>query len=163
MCSPSPPSPPCSPLTPGSSLTSLPEAPPTHQVHSHLRAFALAVPSAWKVLPQEVHLFTCMPPIFFNGHTEVPGPGIESKLCCRNATSFFFFWSFLGPHLQPLEVPRLGGESELQLPAYITATATQNPSRICDLHHSSQQRQILNTLNKVRDRTCILMDASQVH
>ena len=44
-------SPPCSPLTPGSGLTGLPEALQTHQAHSHLRAFALAVPSAWNVLP----------------------------------------------------------------------------------------------------------------
>ena len=30
------------------------------------------------------------------------------------------------------------GETELQLWAYTTATATQNLSQICDLHHSSQ-------------------------
>ena len=32
----------------------------------------------------------------------------------------FFF--FLGPHLLPKEVPRLGVKSELQLPAHATAT-----------------------------------------
>ena len=33
-------------------------------------------------------------------------------------TSFFFFLIFfLWPHLQHMEVPRLGNESELQLPA----------------------------------------------
>lgn len=32
-----------------------------------------------------------------------------------------------------------GCESELQLQAYTTATATRDPSRICDLHHSSRQ------------------------
>ena len=36
----------------------------------------------------------------------------------------FYFFVFLGPHLQYMEVPRLGVESELQLPAYATATAT---------------------------------------
>ena len=36
--------------------------------------------------------------------------------------SFFFFF-FLGPHLQHMEVPNLGVESELQLPAYTTAIA----------------------------------------
>ena len=36
--------------------------------------------------------------------------------------------SFLGPHLRHMEVPRLGAESELQLPAYTTATATRDPS-----------------------------------
>ena len=38
---------------------------------------------------------------------------------------FFFFFLSLGPHLQPLEVPRLGVESELQLPVCATAIATQ--------------------------------------
>ena len=60
---------------------------------------------------------------------------------------------FLGLHLQLREVPRLGVESELQLPAYTTATATQDPSRVCNLHHSSQQHQILNPLSEVRSRT----------
>ena len=36
-------------------------------------------------------------------------------------------------------------------------------SSICDLHHSSPQRQIVNPLSKARDRTCVLMDASQIH
>ena len=35
------------------------------------------------------------------------------------------FVLFLELHLQHMEVPRLGVESELQLPAYTTATATQ--------------------------------------
>ena len=43
---------------------------------------------------------------------------------------------FLGLHLQCMEVPRLGVELELQLPAYATATATWDLSCICDLHHS---------------------------
>ena len=57
-------------------------------------------------------------------------------------TRFFFFFCFLGPYPQHMEVPRLGVESELQLLAYITATAMQGPSDICNLHHSSRQRQI---------------------
>ena len=52
--------------------------------------------------------------------------------------------------------------SELQLPAYTSATATQNPSRDCDLHHCSRQGRILNLLSDARDRTCILMDTSQI-
>ena len=43
-----------------------------------------------------------------------------------------------------MEVPRLGVESELKLLAYTIATATSDPSHIYDLHHSSQQRAILN-------------------
>ena len=42
-----------------------------------------------------------------------------------------------------MDVSRLGIELELQLLAYTIATAMQDLSRICDLHHSSQQRQIL--------------------
>lgn len=35
------------------------------------------------------------------------------------------FFPFLWPRLQHMEVPALGVELELQLPAYTTATATQ--------------------------------------
>ena len=72
----------------------------------------------------------------------------------------FFFLFFLGPHSWHMQVPRLGAEWELQLLAY--ATATWDPSHVCDLHHSSQQRWILNPLSKARDQTCILMDTSQI-
>ena len=43
-----------------------------------------------------------------------------------------------------MEVPRLGVQSELQLPAYTTATAKWDLSHICDLYHSSLQHCILN-------------------
>jgi len=75
---------------------------------------------------------------------------------------FCFFFFFLGPHPQHMEVPRLTVESELHLPACTTATAIPDLSHICDLHHSSWPRQILNPLSKARDGTSILMDASQV-
>ena len=42
-------------------------------------------------------------------------------------------------YFRPMEVPRLGGKSELQLLAYITATAKRDLSHVCDLHHSSLQ------------------------
>ena len=61
-----------------------------------------------------------------------------------------------------MEVPRLGVKLELQLPAYVTATETQDQGHICDLHHSSQQCQIPDTLSKARDWTCILMDTSRI-
>ena len=48
---------------------------------------------------------------------------------------FVLFCCFLGLHVWHMEVPRLGVELELQLPAYTTATETWDPSRICDLHH----------------------------
>ena len=61
-----------------------------------------------------------------------------------------------------MEVPRLGVKSELQLLAYATPTATQDPRCICDLHHSSWQCQILNPLREARDRTHILVDSGWV-
>ena len=66
---------------------------------------------------------------------------------------FFFLLSFvfLGPHLQHMEVLSLGVESELWLPASATATATWDPSRICDLRYSSLQRWIPNPLSKTRE------------
>ena len=64
--------------------------------------------------------------------------------------SFFFsFLSFLGLHPQHMELPRLGVESELQMPAY--ATAMQDLSCLHDLHHSSWQCRIQNSLSKARD------------
>ena len=74
---------------------------------------------------------------------------------------FFFF--FLGLHPLPMEVPRLGVQSELWLLPYTTAIATQDPSHVCNLHHGSWQCQILNPLSEARARTCILMDASHIH
>ena len=62
-----------------------------------------------------------------------------------------------------MEVLRLGVDSELELPAYARATATQDPSHVCDLHHSSRQLGILNPLNKARDQTHNLMVPSQIH
>ena len=41
---------------------------------------------------------------------------------------YFFFFCFLGSHLRHMDVPRLRIESELQPPAYTTATAPPDPS-----------------------------------
>ena len=65
--------------------------------------------------------------------------------------------------MQHIKGPRLGVKLELQLPATAIATATQDMSHISDLHHSSQQCQILNPLSEAKDQTHILMDISQVH
>ena len=67
----------------------------------------------------------------------------------KSAFSLSLF--FLGPYPWHMEAPRLGVKLELQLPAYTAATATPDLSSICDLHHSSQQRWILNPLSKARD------------
>ena len=55
------------------------------------------------------------------------------SIVCLCLCGFIFF--FLGPHMRHMEVPRLGVKLELQLPACTTATATQDLSRILDLHH----------------------------
>ena len=92
--------------------------------------------------------------------------GCSTQATERKIIFFFFPFSFflfcLGPHLPHMEVPRLGVESELQLLAYTTANATWDLSHICNLHHSSRQRQILYPLSKARDQTHILVDTSWV-
>ena len=74
-------------------------------------------------------------------------------------SSFFFcfflfsvFWLFRAAPAT-CGSSQAGGESELQLLAYTTATATatQNPSHICNIHHSSWQYWILNPLSEARD------------
>ena len=65
------------------------------------------------------------------------------------SSPILFFFS--GPHPRHIEVPRLGGQSELQLLVYTTFTATWDPSHICDLPHSSRQPRILNPLREARD------------
>ena len=68
---------------------------------------------------------------------------------------FIYFLLFQGRTQVRLEV-----QLELQLLAY--ATATQGPSCVCYLHHSSLQCQILNPLRKSGDRTRNLMVSSQI-
>ena len=62
-----------------------------------------------------------------------------------------------------MEVPRLGVESQLQLPAYAAAIATQDLSCVCSLHHSSWQHWILSPLSEARDQTCNLMVPIRTH
>ena len=92
--------------------------------------------------------------------THCARPGIESESPLKLPK--LLQSDSLGPHLQHVEVPTLGVESELQLLAYTTATATQDLSRIYYLHRSSQQCQILNPLIEARDQTYILMDTSWI-
>ena len=70
-------------------------------------------------------------------------------------------WWGVGAHLQHTEVPRLELKLELQLPAY--TTAMPDLSLVCNLGHSSQICQVLNSLSEARDQTHILMDTSHVH
>ena len=63
----------------------------------------------------------------------------------------FLFFCLFRAAPRHMEVPRLGVKLELQLRATTIATATWDPSLICDLHCSSQQHQILNPLREARD------------
>ena len=90
-------------------------------------------------------------------------PEIGRAVSDQRHLFLLFVFCFLGPHPRHMELPRLGVESELQLPAYAIATATQDPSQVSDLYHSSQQGWIPGPPSKARDQTHILMDTSQVH
>ena len=68
----------------------------------------------------------------------IPGPGVHLENNVKLGRSLrtsklslqVFFNSFLGLHLQHMDVPKVGFKSGPQLPAYTTATATQDLSPI---------------------------------
>ena len=75
---------------------------------------------------------------------------IHMALAASHKLYFLFsFFVFLGPIAHGGSQAR--GLIGAKLPAYTTATGAQDLSHVCDLHHSPQQRQILNPLSKVRD------------
>ena len=78
------------------------------------------IPICIPLSSEGVFLFYRFPPAFF---------------ICRHFNDSHFFL-FLWPHLQHMEIHRLGVKSELQLPAYTTATATWYPTCTFDLHCS---------------------------
>ena len=86
----------------------------------------------------------------------------DSIVCILFYLFFLFNFVFLGPRPWHIEILRLRVESELQLPAYTTATSTPDLDNACGLHQRSWQCQILNPLSKARSQTSILMDTSQV-
>ena len=71
----------------------------------------------------------------------------------------FFFRAALAAH----QSSQARGWIRAAAAIYATATATPDPSRICNLYHSSQQCWILNPLREARDRTHILMGTSRVY
>ena len=75
---------------------------------------------------------------------------------------FFFYFFFQGLTCKYMQVPWLGFESELQLPASITATTMLDLSCVCDLYHSSGQHQIHDPVSESRDRTRTFMDTSWI-
>ena len=108
-------------------------------------------------------------------HTNSVGPERSPRTCLSNKLQWGLFQGagakllhpcpphsrelfFLSLHPWHMEVPRLGVQLELQLPACTTATAMPDISCVCDLHRSSQQCWILSSLSEARDRTHVLMD-----
>ena len=85
-------------------------------------------------------------------------PAVTLEMVLDPGDQLLFFFVFLGLHPPHMEVPGQGVELE----AHSTATATWNASQVCDLHHSSQQRQIFDPLGKARDRTRNLMVPSWI-
>ena len=61
-----------------------------------------------------------------------------------------------------MEVPRLGVELELQLPAYTSATATPDLSHIWDLHHAHSNAGSLPHWARPGIEPSVLMDTSQI-
>ena len=75
----------------------------------------------------------------------------------------FVLFCFLGLSPPHTVVPRLGVQSEVPLLPHTTAAVTPLRCLVCNLYHNSWQYQTLNPLSGARDRTCILMDTSQIH
>ena len=97
---------------------------------------------------------------------ENKGRGSRQTICLmqgmEEGSLFCLFACFIRLHLRHMEVPRLGVESELQLPVYTTATAILDLYLICNLHCSFWQCWILNPQSGARDQTRIFMETSQV-
>ena len=127
---------------------------PGRRTHAHLQPCG----SQGTLAPSLPHLLPasdkqpCRPHTYSSSHMLLP----------LGLSVFFFLLCFLESHPWCMETPRLGIESELQLPAYTTATAISDPSRVCSLHHSSRQRRVPHALSEPRDRVRVLVDTSRV-
>ena len=74
----------------------------------------------------------------------------------------FFFFAFLGPHPQNMEVPRRGGRIRAVAGGLHHSHSNARSEPYLWPHHSSRQHQILNPLSKSRDGTCNLMVPSRI-
>ena len=114
---------------------------------------SLGLAQAVKILLTFLHFTSWHPPLLL----------LISHYCLLFFPFFPPFFLFVGCTCGIWRLPGWGPIRELQLPACARATATQDPSHLCDLPHSSQQRRILNPLNEARDWTRNLMVASWIH
>ena len=134
---------------------------PENSTHLRLPAAPALHPQAWWALPGLPSLHHSLEALL----RLQTGANMGLTVSCFQALPFFTYFvcfyfilffiflsfGFLGLHPWHMEVPRLGVQSELQLLACTTATATQDLSHICDLHHSSRQHGILNPLSRAGD------------
>ena len=74
-----------------------------------------------------------------------------------------FLGVFLGPHLWHMEVPGLGIELELQLPAYTKPQQCQIWATSATSTTAHDHTRIFNPLREAWDRTCNLMVPGQIH
>ena len=72
---------------------------------------------------------------------------------------FCFFRAALGAYGGPQARGQIGAVAT----GLHQSHGTEDSSLVCDLQHSSRQRQILNPASHARDGTCVLMDAGQGH
>ena len=93
---------------------------------------------------------------------------LETQVSLPHVVNFLFVFVFVFVHLFLGAPPSAYGGSQARGPigaaaaAYARAIATPDLSHVCDLHHSTHQRQIPDPLNEARDQTHILMDTSRI-
>ena len=92
-------------------------------------------------------------------------PAQEVKNLMPRIIKHFFFFVFL-PFSRAAPAAYRGSQARGLIGAVAAglarATAMQDPSRICNLHHSSWQCQIPNPLSKARDQTRNLMVPNRI-
>ena len=92
---------------------------------------------------------------------ETQCPLTDKGVCIVSVFLFFFFGiSWAAPVAYGGSQAR--GRIRAVAASLARATATRDPSRVCNLHHSPRQRRIVNPLSKGRDRTRNLMVPSRI-
>ena len=94
---------------------------------------------------------------------ENPGWGITQFVCLFVCLYFCFFFFFFRARPEACGDSQARGQIRAAAAGLYPARATQDPSCVSDLHHSSQQRWVLNPLSEARDRTHILVDTTRIY
>jgi len=78
---------------------------------------------------------------------------------------FFFFFCLFGAAAEAYGSSQSSSliRAESADLCHTHSSTRSEPSHVCNLHHCSWQHWILNPLNEVRDRNCVLMDTSRLH